>query len=97
VFHQDDRDAEAVANSRDHGGGSAAFVGGHARDRLVQEQQARLHAEGAGEFGELLLPVREGARRAAEVGRDTDELGDLAYAFTVPALLAGRRGEAKSR
>ena len=58
-----------------------------------RSSSAGLHAQGAAELDELLLPVREGARRAAEVGGETDELGDLADAFPVPALLAGRGGQ----
>ena len=54
VLDEDDGDAEAVADAGDDGGGPAPFVGGHPGDRLVEQQQLRLHAQGAGEFDELL-------------------------------------------
>lgn len=91
MFDQDDRDAEAVADARDDGGGAAAFVGGHAGDGFVEEKDPGLHAQGSGEFGELLRAVRQRAGGCGELIGDPDELGDLRDPFAVDALLADRR------
>ena len=54
------------------------LVGGHAGDRLVEQQQGRLGAQGAAELDALALAVGEVAHGPVELPSRSEQLGDLA-------------------
>jgi hypothetical protein len=56
------------------------FGGVHARDRFVEQQQLRFHAQRARQLHALADAVREHPHRRVEDVAETDELGDLAGA-----------------
>ncbi len=95
VLHQQHGQLQFGADARDHLGGAGPFGGVHAGHRLVQEQHARLQAQGAGQLDTFAVAVRQQLHRAVEVRAQAGEFGDLPGAGEMLALFAHRPRQAQ--
>ena len=79
----------AVADLEDRLGHAVGLLGVHAGHRLVEQQQARLGAQGAGDLDPLLVAVGQHADRGVQLVAELEELGDLADPLAVHACPPG--------
>ena len=97
VLDEQDRDPEFGSNVTDRLGHAPRLLGAHTRDRLVEEQEGGLAAQGSAELQALAVAVGQLMDGSDELVVEPHQLGDGVDAPALVALLAPRPGKAKSR
>src|SRR5574343_1095916 len=94
VLDQDDGGAEFLVDVEDEAAHVLFLLDVHAGHRLVEQQHAGLHGQGAAQVDALLQAVGQAAHRGLAEGLDLEEVDDVLDEGAVRALLALGRAPA---